>query len=236
MNCDGHLNRTQVAAAESWNKGAASAAGASHVSASDVRDAALLHEALRYLGCRGAACEPDLRTAAVLTRVLAELRTCVTPRHVYAVWDCQVSDEAVVIEPFRLESRKLARHMAGCDKAILLAATLGSQADMLVRRYDVTNIQAAVVAQALGAALIEEYLDEVEADILVSEGLNGPGIHHAKRFSPGYGDLNLSYQEPILRLLNAGKRIGLTLTAAGMLVPTKSVTAIFGVASTTNEE
>ena len=50
----------------------------------------------------------------------------------------------------------------------------------------------------------------------------------APRVSPGYGDWDLSVQGTLLDLLSAHKRIGLTLTGGGMLVPEKSITAVVG--------
>ena len=46
------------------------------------------------------------------------------------------------------------------------------------------------------------------------------------------GDLSPEYNSELLSALNASKAIGLSTTAANMLVPTKSVTAVIGVSST----
>ncbi|MDR1702298.1 MAG: methionine synthase, partial [Sporomusaceae bacterium] len=54
------------------------------------------------------------------------------------------------------------------------------------------------------------------------------GCVTGKRFSPGYGDFELTAQPDILRLANA-QEIGLGVTASMMLIPRKSVTAIIGV-------
>ena len=52
------------------------------------------------------------------------------------------------------------------------------------------------------------------------------------RFSPGYGDFSILYQKDVLRMLDAPKKIGLTMTDGYMLTPTKSVTAIIGISNT----
>ena len=51
------------------------------------------------------------------------------------------------------------------------------------------------------------------------------------RFSPGYGDLPISLQDSFLRLVDAQKQIGLTVTTTHILTPRKSVTAIIGLAN-----
>ena len=50
------------------------------------------------------------------------------------------------------------------------------------------------------------------------------------RFSPGYGDLPLEIQKDLCRMLNASRRIGLTVSESMLMVPCKSVTAVIGIA------
>jgi hypothetical protein len=72
--------------------------------------------------------------------------------------------------------------------------------------------------QACAAAKIEEYCDSVEKELPA----------HRPRFSPGYGDFDITHQTDILRILDAQK-IGLTETKTHMLTPLKSVTAVIGI-------
>ena len=48
------------------------------------------------------------------------------------------------------------------------------------------------------------------------------------RYSPGYGDLPLAFQQDLFRALDCERRLGLTLTDSLLMVPSKSVTAIIG--------
>jgi len=88
----------------------------------------------------------------------------------------------------------------------------------------------AVVIQASAAAMLEEYLDTWQKETAAK--LEDEKQYLRPRFSPGYGDFSISHQEMILRMLNAEKSIGLTLTNGGMLNPTKSVTAVAGISRT----
>ncbi|MBR3258643.1 MAG: vitamin B12 dependent methionine synthase, partial [Eggerthellaceae bacterium] len=45
---------------------------------------------------------------------------------------------------------------------------------------------------------------------------------------PGYGDLPLEVQPDLLGLLDASRRLGITLSDSLLMSPTKSVTAIVG--------
>ena len=48
------------------------------------------------------------------------------------------------------------------------------------------------------------------------------------RFAPGYGDLSITIQKDFLFAVDAPRKIGLTVSAGGILLPQKSVTAILG--------
>ena len=45
------------------------------------------------------------------------------------------------------------------------------------------------------------------------------GLYLRPRFSPGYGDFDIHYQEPIMRMLDCAKNIGLTITDSYMMTP-----------------
>ena len=104
------------------------------------------------------------------------------------------------------------------------------QADALVRRYAVRGAAASAVADAVCSALIEDYCDEMQAQLAAAEAEGG--LYLRPRFSPGYGDFALESQREIFSRLACEKRIGLTLTDTLMMVPFKSVTAVIGVTGT----
>jgi 5-methyltetrahydrofolate--homocysteine methyltransferase len=177
----------------------------------------------RYLGYRGKTL--DEPTAALVEEAIREL-SAVTPRHVLRRLPLSITKSNVRIGSLAVESKSLAEHLKGCREAILLAATLGVKADQVIHRAAVVHMSRAVVLQACAAARLEAYLNDA-GEALTGE-LQKEGLYLTPRFSPGYGDLTLGCQEEILALLEAGKRIGLGLTAEHMLAPTKSVTAILG--------
>lgn len=177
----------------------------------------------KYLGYRGKPLDAD--TAALVEAALIELGL-ITPRHVLHRYPLVITDGAVDIGGFHTSSQSLSNHLSGCSEALLLAATLGIQADQLISRASLTRMSKAVVLQACAAAMLEAYLNEALHKL--AKEIEPEGLYLTPRFSPGYGDLPLSCQSDMLALLEAGKRIGLSLTKEGMLTPVKSVTAIIG--------
>ena len=124
------------------------------------------------------------------------------------------------------ESSQLANHLLGCPEVVLFGATLGSRFDIGIRRLSLQRIAYGAAAQAVGAALIESYCDKLEEEW---KGELSAEFTYRSRFSPGYGDWPLTDQEKIFRLLELPKKIGLTLTAGGLMAPIKSVTAVIGI-------
>ena len=56
------------------------------------------------------------------------------------------------------------------------------------------------------------------------------------RYSPGYGDLDISANKDILQVLDAHKRIGVTVTNTGIMIPRKSVVALIGITNKKNSK
>ena len=176
-------------------------------------------EALRYLRAR-----PDDKEAQLLVdTVYLKLRNEVQARHVLQKYRVAVDATGVTLESgTRFNSRDLAAHLKGCEEALLLGATLGSRVDAAIRRLALGSVAEGAAAQAVAAALIESYCDEVQARF------DTGGLAQRPRFSPGYGDWDLAEQRLIFPVLNCAKLIGLTLTEGCMMAPSKSVTAVIG--------
>lgn len=181
-------------------------------------------EVLRYLGC-GSQPADELLRRNVAGCIETLLKTC-TPRSVYKVFPVTFLPDAVQIGNLNVAGSDLRGHIRGCKKAVIFAATLGVQADLLIERASKTDMSRAAILQAAAAAMTESYCDEQEA--LISAQAEQEGLFLRPRYSPGYGDFAITHQRDILTLLDCPKRIGLTMTESCMLVPTKSVTAIIG--------
>lgn len=183
-------------------------------------------EAIRYLGYGNHAV--DGKTLALVEDSFRELSGAADKRIIYRIFGVTLEEaDHITIGKLQIVSRNLRKNLKDCDQVILLGATLGIGVDLLLKRYSLTDMSRAVVVQAAAAALLEEYLDDCQQKL--SEELEKEGRYLRPRFSPGYGDFDISHQGMILRMLNADKSIGLTMTDSCMLTPTKSVTAVIGI-------
>ena len=185
-------------------------------------------EVLRYMGCKGEVPPEVLNLAEECLAMLGEV--C-EPRYVVREFPLKMPGDGVIeTDCFRTVSRNLEKNLKDCHKLLVFAATLGIGVDHLIRRYNRLDMSRTVALQAGAAAVLEEYCDQVCRKL--REDYESQGFYLRPRFSPGYGDFPLDCQPQILHGLEAGKRVGITLTEGFLMMPTKSVTAVMGVGKT----
>lgn len=184
-----------------------------------------VEEALRYLGA-GENAPEELR--AQVLRIAADLMEQIQPRYCYRVVSVvRAMDGLLLPEAGVTLTGKTAFLMLGqCEKAVLLACTLGAEFDTLLRTEQARDIANAVILDVCGSAWVEAGCDEAERELAARL----EGFYLTDRFSPGYGDLPLEIQPGVCAALDTTRRLGLYVTDSLLLNPAKSVTAILGIA------
>lgn len=183
-------------------------------------------EAVRYLGYGKNAV--DDKTLQEIQDSFRELERVADKKSIYRIFELSLKDEnELKIGNVEIYSRNLRTNLKDCKQVVLFAATLGAEVDRLIRKMQVVDMAKAVVMQACAATLLEEYCDELQQKI--AEHMQEQGKYIRPRFSPGYGDFSIQHQKAVLAMLEASKRIGVTMTDSYMLTPTKSVTAVIGI-------
>ena len=172
-------------------------------------------EVWRYAGMRG----DDAAVAAVLRECVAQARE--TIQYAVSVRELTAQETAVLCA----QSSGLSARLAGCQRVVVMAATLGVGFDRLLLKYGALNPAKAWLLEALGTERVEALCDAVTAELQTEYALTARA-----RFSPGYGDLPLSVQQDLLEKTDAYKTLGVSLTEGMMMSPQKSVTAIVGFA------
>ena len=170
----------------------------------------------------------DSETEQWLLKSMHLIRQTARPRKIHQSFELEKTSAGLRLtsSSLVLPGKHIDRHLANCDRAELMAATLGTEIDLLLQTTFRRDAAQAIILDAAANQYIEEICDELNLEIANHAQQNGYSI--TTRFSPGYGDLPLTIQPDILNILNATRRIGLTLTESNMLLPQKSVTAIIG--------
>lgn len=168
----------------------------------------------RYALCR----QPDSATAALIEQCLADALPLLSYRVCWVELPVTIDGKLCQFGDFSLSSQRLAKHLHGCNRAVIFAATVGVGMDRLIAKYSRLSPAKGLFMQAVGTERIEALCDTFCAEL----------SNARPRFSPGYGDLKLETQKDIFARLGCEKRIGLTLNDSCVMSPSKSVTAIVG--------
>ena len=171
----------------------------------------------RYLGYRG---RPDAATARLVDNCAEMVEKKAKFRLVYKKYI--LGHDPLTIKELNLaiESRDLARYMAGCGECIVTACTLGFDIDKEIRFLQHVDMAKAVVFDRAAGRYLEQMRDSWE-----KENIPGP---HTFRARPGYGDIPLGLNRTLARALGADKTLGLSVTAGGTFLPFKSMLGITG--------
>ena len=179
-------------------------------------------QVLRYLGYRG----QDMQTG-IAWQIQKGIRTVgeiAAPRLVWRrlpVWNGEISG-------LPAKGQEIRDLLMPCREAVVMAATLGTQVEQMLMRLKVTDMADAVILDACASAAAEKVCDCFEEDL--GSRIEAEGLFLTCRLCPGYGDFPVGTQTALCRLLDTGRRIGLTVTDSQILIPRKSVTAVYGVA------
>lgn len=188
----------------------------------------MLKDALRYIGTPIEKADVELvRKVEISFKLLEQIAT---PRMAYEQLTFKVEDETVFFEgtPFKIESSDLIKLFTHSKSCFIMAVTLGTEIDRQIGIRQKLDMLDAVILDACASVLVEKVCDDLEQQLM--EKLKEDEFL-TMRFSPGYGNVPLGSQRVLLDILQAEKRIGLTLTKTDMMVPTKSITAIIGISN-----
>lgn len=129
--------------------------------------------------------------------------------------------------PYSLSSRALQKLLIDCERVALLAVSIGEALEQKVRCYmDHQRPMEGYLLDRMGSFMAESAMRQFDRHL--QRESDARGWHTTRRFSPGYRDFNIEAQVPFVALI--GKQWpGLRLTAGGLLLPEKTITAIKGI-------
>ena len=179
-------------------------------------------EALRYAGVKESTPEME----ALLDECLRLAEGKLSYQVCWAEFPVKREGERLNLGFVQLESKSLAHNLQGCDRVTLFAATIGMEMDRLIARYARVSPAKSHMLQAVGVERIESLCDLFNDEI--TRLVEAEGGFTRPRYSPGYGDVDITVQRDVFRALNCTRTIGITLNENCFMVPSKSVTALIG--------
>jgi cobalamin-dependent methionine synthase I len=191
------------------------------------------NECKRYAGLASKTDFPD----KLIDQACLEAQTLVKPRGVWEVYPYNNKSNTIMANrPISLCGKSIISHLKDAEKIAVMAVTIGSQLEIEVtRHFEKGDYTLGLLLDAAGTTAVEANADSVSA--LIQQAAARLGLTPLFRFSPGYGDWDITNQPDILALSGAAQ-IDIHITPTCMLQPRKSVTAVIGLVphSVTNRE
>ncbi|MEG2371239.1 MAG: hypothetical protein RSB36_00485 [Hydrogenoanaerobacterium sp.] len=188
-------------------------------------------EILKHLGYEGKSLVGDKLNLAC-NEAIKTIKEASSPAFLCSYFDIDKKSDGVLLcgTKLLLKGASISRHLEHCGKIAVFCVSLLNEVDKIIMRAKFDVLQQLFLDVA--ASVYIEQICERICQMIKCENEN---FFMTKRYGIGYGDLSLSYQQDILTILDAQKRIGVTATDDGILIPRKSVTAIVGFSSTEAE-
>lgn len=169
-----------------------------------------------YLNCKNSDNELD----ALIDECIEEVKQISLFKVKYKIFHLTHQPLKIKELDLLLESLDLEFYLKNCDECLVIVCTLGLEIDKRIKYYEHIDMAKAIVFDAVSNAYLEELCDEYQ------ESLN-LGIH-TFRFAPGYGDIPLSLNEKLSKILDISK-LGMYMNHGGLFVPMKSMLGIIGI-------
>lgn len=182
-------------------------------------------EVMRYAGVA----KPDDATLALYKNMADELKGKLSYRVCFGEFPVKNKGDSLDLSFAEAKSNDLKNNLKSCKSIILFAATIGIYLDRMILKYSKVSPSKALMLQAIGAERIESLCNAFNSDI--AGKYTAKGKYTMPRFSPGYGDLDISFQTEIFKALDCPRKIGLSLNQSLIMSPSKSVTAVIGISN-----
>lgn len=175
--------------------------------------------ALKYLGHMGQQITDEMES--LLDECIRDVKHFSQPKVVSRRFDLSRDSLEIRELGLSLPGNQIREAFLQCSHCLFIGATLGITLERKIKYYEKSDMTKAAVMDAVSSAYLEAYCDEYE------ESLGYP--NRSYRLCPGYGDIPLSFNREIARVLDIGKTLGITLTPDNLMIPQKSMLGLIGI-------
>ncbi|MCB2340092.1 vitamin B12 dependent-methionine synthase activation domain-containing protein [Clostridium estertheticum] len=190
------------------------------------------NEVLRYLGYKNQKIDKSMTN--LIDECTREIIDISEASSVYEIFDIERKNDFLFLlgSTLVLKDKDIKDLLINSDKCVVMAATLGTAVDSRLAYYSRFDITKGVIMDACASTAIEYVCDELQDEIM--KNAFKEDLYITTRYSPGYGDFAIDNGAEILNVLDAYKKIGLSITENSIMLPRKSVTALIGLSKTKN--
>ena len=159
----------------------------------------------------------------IIDEKIFQAQNLMVPKALYIINDvAEVDDENIYFKnKNQIRVKTFRKNISSIEKMAIALCTIGNIIDEEI--YFLNNkgsYTEALILDIIGSVAVEDIANKI--NFLVCERAEYMGLQTSQRFSPGYGNFDLSEQKNIFKMLNAGE-IDVSLTKSLMMVPKKSI-------------
>ncbi len=160
--------------------------------------------------------------------VFLEVKNISNPKKICIISDVSKENGFYKINKLNLllKSHDINNLFDDCESIATLVVTLGLAIDKKIDFYAKVDMVRSLVMDAVASVYAESILDELETEITAQTNL-----YKTMRFSPGYGDLDISLQKDLIEAVGGSKYLGINVNENYLMTPLKSITAFIGFSS-----
>ncbi len=151
------------------------------------------------------------------------------PKGVYIMRKIKDKDEEITFynTPLVIKSKNIRKLLSDAIYTVFIGVTIGDKLEKAVNKFSNNNQQEiSIILDTVGSEAVESIAVALNNDIQIWARQNKFSL--TIRYSPGYGDLPVSFQKALAQELKLNK-IGIKVTGKFLLLPQKSITALIGI-------
>lgn len=171
---------------------------------------------------------PERNLADYIKKAIDTAYTLIQGKGIYRTFKVERVEEDRVILPESgtvFSGKNMSKLLRNCPYVTLMAGTIGEALENKVETLKTDNPSDAFYLEVVGGWMADYMAEQI--DKRIEQEIIKSGYGRTMRYSPGYGDWNLTCQAEMMRLTQAS-RIGITLTESSIMIPRKSVSAAIG--------
>jgi hypothetical protein len=187
-------------------------------------------DVIRRMGYPTGLTVPNESVHQILEEEIQSARRLIKPNGVYRIVRIlSTNDGQVVFDglDFSIISVQVTKLLGKSKWAVMFMVTLGSDLDGEIESLIASgHLTEGYVLDAIGSETADAAADQLHHRLSAPKALEF-GCKVTPRFSPGYGDWPVTIQKEMWKACG-GERIGITVTDSSLMIPRKSVSAVFG--------
>lgn len=186
-------------------------------------------EVLRYLGYKDGITMLPSNIDNLIDRSMNKAYEIIVPLGLFETYEVNRIQNAEVSfkgVDLKVDSRDIALLLEKSRYVSIMAVSIGKEIhDHIDELFKRDEFAEALIFDAIGSDAAEKAANAL--NMVIGEEAIEKGFFLTRRFSPGYGDFDLTYQKSICNLIKTNT-IELSATEHNILIPKKSITAILG--------